>query len=117
MWMPAPSRRAITRSMPGKLENDPSAESSAMLTRQSNASRSAPAGTRTISRVVPPPFFHGVAASEAMSKESIREDTRGLRLDEFDKRAQRECGRDPRLTSSTPPQPASSRGKGGQTPG
>ena len=40
----------------------------AMLTRQSKPSMPAPGGQQTISRVTPPPFFHGAGDSEAMSK-------------------------------------------------
>ena len=65
---PAPASSRIARSTPGKLENGPAVAMVAMLTRQSNASMPAPGGWQTISMVLPPPFFHGVAGRLAMSK-------------------------------------------------
>ena len=62
----------ITRSTPAKAENGPAWSMVAMLTRQSKPSMPAPSGQAAISRVVPPPFFQGAAASEAVSKRWIR---------------------------------------------
>ena len=40
----------------------------AMLTRHSKPSMPAPGGRHTISRVLPPPFFHGVGVRSARAK-------------------------------------------------
>jgi hypothetical protein len=51
--------------MPSNIENAPATDTSATLTRQSKASKAAPGGDAAISRVAPPPFFHGTAFKSA----------------------------------------------------
>ena len=50
---------------PANAENGPERSMVAMLTRQSKLCRPAPGGQQAISRVLPPPFFHGVAGNSA----------------------------------------------------
>src|SRR5450631_1464659 len=59
---PAPRSSTILRQYPVKLEKGPEASIWAMLTRQRNGSPVA--GTRIISWVIPPPFFHGTGATD-----------------------------------------------------
>src|ERR1700692_342773 len=61
----APSINVSTRSIPSNTENPPASDTSATLTRQSKASNAEPCGDAAISRVAPPPFFHGTAFKSA----------------------------------------------------
>lgn len=49
------------RSTPGKLENGAAVSTVATLARHKKSSLLAPAGRAAISRVLPRPFFHGLA--------------------------------------------------------
>ena len=60
--MPLPSMTIRMRCNPGKAENGPSDATSAIEMRQANAPS---CSRRKISRVTPPPFFHGVAVKSA----------------------------------------------------
>ena len=61
----------ICRSTPAKAENGPGWSMVATLMRQPKASMPAPGGQQAISRVLPPPFFQGLAAIWFRSKRCI----------------------------------------------